>query len=160
MIQFVLTSILLCLPPLLIALWRPRAGRIVYGVLYIAGATFNLTVTRVDPLPLFTWGADNALLPLYGDLLRARVLPHATLFAVAVGGLFELLCAALILSRGRAVKWGLLGAIGFNLAISPLHPGVLAGNLMLVLGEAWLLRFDFAHFPFQRAAATRTVALG
>jgi hypothetical protein len=86
--------------------------------------------------------ADLAVLAPYEWLLREVIRPHATPFTLMLIA-FELAIALLILSKGTAVKIGLIAAILFQLAVIPGVAAYGLVNLPVVAVQALLLRASF-----------------
>ena len=101
----------------MLAIWRPRAryvGRVAVGTLMLlGGAVFNAVNLALGDYAGF---ADQAHFGWVTDAWRAVVAPNQYLF---IGWLvvFEAVVGVLILSGGRRTQLGLVGAIGFHLAL-------------------------------------------
>ena len=85
--------------------------------------------------------AANAPLAIYRDIGTSLTEPNPLAFGIFMLT-FETITAALILSRGQLVKWGLLAAIVFLVGITPLGLEEVP-NLVLAAGMAFLLTQDF-----------------
>jgi hypothetical protein len=100
-----------------LAIWRPRAryiGRVAVGVLMLlGGAVFNAVNLALGDYAGF---ADQAHFGWVTDAWRAIVAPNQYLF-IGLLVAFEALVGLLILSGGRTTQLGLIGAIGFHLAL-------------------------------------------
>lgn len=129
-----------------VAVWcflRPRSARIFVGLFFAAmglgihGAIIaSGSEAYVDFAASAPWGP-------YRDVGLWLVEPSPALFGVLML-VFEVVTAVLILSRGRYVTWGLVAAIVFLLAITPLGLEE-APNPVLAVGLASLLTRDFPH---------------
>ncbi|MDP2772310.1 MAG: hypothetical protein Q8O61_02040 [Nocardioides sp.] len=120
---------------------RPQAARIFVGVFFAVmglgvhgGIIATDTQSYVDFADAAPWGP-------YRDLGLWLVEPNPMAFGIFML-VFEVVIAVLILSRGRYVTWGLLGATGFLLAITPLGLEE-APNVILAVGLANLVTKDF-----------------
>jgi hypothetical protein len=100
-----------------LAIWRPRAryvGRVAVGVLMLlGGAVFNAVNLALGDYAGF---ADQAHFGWVTDTWRAVVAPNQYLF-IGLLVAFEAVVGVLILSGGRRTQLGLVGAIGFHLAL-------------------------------------------
>ena len=100
-----------------LAIWRPRAryiGRVAVGVLMLlGGAVFNAVNLALGDYAGF---ADQAHFGWVTDAWRAVVAPNQYLF-IGLLVAFEAVVGVLILSGGRRTQLGLVGAIGFHLAL-------------------------------------------
>ena len=100
-----------------LAIWMPRArdiGRVAVGVLMLlGGAAFNAVNLALGDYASF---ADQAHFGWVTDAWRAVVAPNQYLF-IGLLVAFEAVVGVLILSGGRRTQLGLVGAIGFHLAL-------------------------------------------
>jgi hypothetical protein len=100
-----------------LAIWRPRAryfGRVAVGVLMLlGGAVFNAVNLALGDYAGF---ADEAHFGWVTAAWRAVVAPNQFLF-IGLLVVFEAVVGVLILSGGRRTQLGLVGAIGFHLAL-------------------------------------------
>ena len=78
---------------------------------------------------------------IYRDVGTWLTEPNPLVFGIFMLS-FETITAALILSRGRAVKWGLLAAILFLIGITPLGLEEVP-NVVLAAGIAFLFTQDY-----------------
>ena len=104
-----------------LAIWRPRAryiGRVAVGVLMLlGGAVFNAVNLALGDYAGF---ADQAHFGWVTDAWRAIVAPNQYLF-IGLLVAFEAVVGVLILSGGRRTQLGLIGAIGFHVALWPVR---------------------------------------
>jgi hypothetical protein len=100
-----------------LAIWRPRAryiGRVAVGLLMLlGGAAFNAVNLALGDYAGF---ADQAHFGWVTSAWRAVVAPNQYLF-IGLLVVFEAVVGVLILSGGRRTQLGLIGAIGFHLAL-------------------------------------------
>lgn len=87
--------------------------------------------------------AAEAPWAMYRDIGTSLIEPNPLAFGIFMLG-FETVTAALILSRGRAVTWGLIGAIVFLIGITPLGLKEVP-NVVLAAGIAFLLNQEFPN---------------
>jgi hypothetical protein len=121
--------------------WRPQPARIFVGLFFGAmglGIHGGLIATNPQSYVDFAAAAPWAR---YRDIGLWVTEPNPLVF-----GIFLLLCetvtAALILSRARYVRWGLIGAIMFLIGIMPLGLEEVP-NVVLAAGLAFLLTQEF-----------------
>ena len=100
-----------------LAIWLPRAryiGRVaVGGLMLLGGAVFNAVNLALGDYAGF---ADEAHFAWVTAAWRAVVAPNQYLF-IGLLVAFEAVVGVLILSGGRRTQLGLVGAIGFHLAL-------------------------------------------
>jgi hypothetical protein len=100
-----------------LAIWRPRAryiGRVAVGVLMLlGGAAFNAVNLALGDYAGF---ADQAHFAWVTSAWHAVVAPNQYLF-IGLLVVSEAVVGVLILSGGRRTQLGLVGAIGFHLAL-------------------------------------------
>jgi len=142
-----------CLLVLLLCLVRPYAGRIFVGIFFLIMAIgVNVVMVFVDPNSYIGLGADS-FIPLYRWVFINLVALAPPLFVLPVAA-FEIAIALLMLSKGRYVKWGLIGGIIFLIAITPLGIWTL-GNPIMALALAYLLTKEY-HRDFLEMLHLRT----
>jgi hypothetical protein len=83
-----------------------NVGRILWGAFFVAGGVFNAVVTLPNP-GFYRDFADLTFFPFYRSLLLQVALPNATLISALVV-VFEFAVGAMVLSKGQAVRWGLI----------------------------------------------------
>jgi hypothetical protein len=121
--------------------WRPQAARIFIGLFFVAmGLGIHGGFILANPQSYVDFAA-KAPWAIYRDMGLALTEPNPLAFGIFMLT-FELITAALILSRGRYVTWGLLGAILFLIGITPLGLEEVP-NVILAAGIAFLLTKDF-----------------
>jgi hypothetical protein len=128
----------------LLANWSRRAryiARVVTGVLMLfGGALFNaanLLVSREDYVAF----ADQAHFDWVTAAWRQVVAPNIFLF-ISLLVIFEAAVGVLILSGGRSTQLGLIGAIGFHVALWLFGWGVPTYALIMVPALILLLRAE------------------
>jgi hypothetical protein len=120
---------------------RPHPARVFVGLFFGAmglGIHGGLIFTNPQRYVDFAASAPWAI---YRDIGTWLTEPNPLAFGIFMLT-FETITAALILSRGRLVKWGLLAAIVFLVGITPLGLEEVP-NLVLAAGMAFLLTQDF-----------------
>lgn len=136
---------------LVLCLVRPGAGRIFVGVFFLIMAIgINLVLVLVAPELFVALGASEPLIPLYRWFFESVVALAPPLFGLLAAA-YEI-AIAMMLSKGRYVKWGLIGGIVFLVGIAPLGVWSLA-NLVMALAMALLLRreYDKSFFGMLRS---------
>ena len=121
---------------------RPRPARGFVGVFFILMAIgVNAVLSFVAPDQFVKLGTDNALIPFYAWAFQSFVAPAPQLVGMlAAAG--ETAIGLLILSGGSRTKLGLLGAIIFLIAITPLGIWTLP-NPIFAAGLVRLLRKEY-----------------
>jgi len=121
--------------------WRPQAARIFVGLFFAAmGLGIHGGFIFTNPQSYVDFAAD-APWAIYRDIGLGLTEPNPLAFGIFMLT-FETLTAALILSRGRYVKWGLTSAILFLIGITPLGLEEVP-NVLLAAGMAFLLTKEF-----------------
>lgn len=135
-----LTWALFCLLMAVACFWKPKPMRAVVGVFFaIMGLAIHGGIILTNPQTYLSF-AGEAVIPIYRKVALAVVQVSPLIFGIVML-IFELLIAGLILSRGRAVKLGLLAAILFLIGIMPLgkeewpDPILAAGLVYLMTRE-------------------------
>lgn len=137
-----------------LTIWRPRAvyvGRVAVGVLMLlGGAVFNAANLALGAN--YADFADQAHFDWVTSAWRAIVAPNQFLF---IGWLvaFEAVVGVLILSGGRRTQIGLVGAIGFHLALWLFGWVVTVYSLLVLPALGLLLRAERRAATVQAATA-------
>ena len=131
-----------CLLVLLLCLVRPYAGRIFVGIFFLIMAVgVNVVLVLVAPDQFVALGTDAPVVSLYRWFFENVVALVPPLFGLLAAG-YEITIALMMLSKGRYVKWGLIGGIVFLIAITPLGVWTL-GNPIMALALAYLLTKEY-----------------
>jgi hypothetical protein len=121
--------------------WRPQAARIFVGLFFGAmGLGVHGALIATNPQRYVDFAAE-APWAIYRDIGTSLTEPNPLAFGIFMLS-FEIVTAVLILSRGRAVRWGMLAAIGFLIGITPLGLEEVP-NVVLAAGIVFLLTRDF-----------------
>ena len=121
--------------------WRPQPARIFVGLFFGAmGLGIHGALILTNPHSYVDFAAE-APWAIYRGVGTSLTEPNPLAFGIFMLT-FETITAALILSRGRLVKWGLLAATLFLIGITPLGLEEIP-NLILAAGMAFLLTHDF-----------------
>jgi hypothetical protein len=127
-------------------LLRPQAARLLVGGFFgLMGLVVHglLVITNPEGYVRF---AEQAPLLFYRQIGLFLTEPNPRAFGVVML-ILEVTLAALILSRGRWAKVGILGAILFLVGISPLGFDLMP-NLLLAAALVYLLTQDFPRDAF------------
>lgn len=121
----------------------PRQGRWFVGLFFLAmGLGVNLGFTLLAPEMFVELGTGDPVLPLYAWFFAELVAPAPVAWGVAVVA-FEAAVGLLLLQRGAAARWGLVGAIAFLIGITPLGPWTQANPVLAVgLTTLWFRGLD------------------
>jgi hypothetical protein len=127
-------------------LLRPQAARLFVGGFFgVMGLVVHGLVVITNPEGYVRF-AEQALLLFYRQIGLLLTEPNPRAFGIVML-ILEVTLAALILSRGRWVTVGILGAILFLVSISPLGFDVMP-NLLLAAALVYLLTQDFPRDAF------------
>jgi hypothetical protein len=141
-VQQLITFAVFRLLVLLLCLVRPGAGRIFLGIFFLVMAIgVNVVLVLISPDLFVGLGTNDALIPLYRLFFENVVAVAPPPFGLLAAA-YEVSIALLMLSKGRYVKWGLIGGIVFLIAITPLGVWTLA-NPILALALAYLLTREY-----------------
>ena len=121
--------------------WR-NAARLAFGGFYLAMATYNATITLPNAAASYTDIANNLAWPGFDWLLLHLVVPAAVPLTVLLIA-FEVSVAALVLSKRRRVRLGLLAAVAFMICLAPLLSWYELANVPLVALALLLLGRDY-----------------
>jgi hypothetical protein len=131
-----------CLLVLLLCLVRPYAGRVFVGIFFLIMAVgVNVILVLVAPDQFVALGTGAPVVPLYRWFFENVVALAPPLFGLLAAA-YEITIALMMLSKGRYVKWGLIGGIVFLIAITPLGIWTL-GNPIMALALAYLLTKEY-----------------
>jgi hypothetical protein len=131
----------LCVVIAVACFWKPKPTRAVVGVFFaIMGLAVHGGIILTNPQTYVSF-AGGAVIPIYRDMALTVVQVSPLIFGIIML-VFELVVAGLILSRGRAVKLGLLAAILFLIGIMPLGKEEWPDPI-LAAGLAYLMTKDY-----------------
>jgi hypothetical protein len=121
--------------------WR-NAARVAFGGFILAMAAYNTTVTLPNAAASYTDIANDLAWPGFDWLLLHLVVPAAVPFTLLLIA-FEVGVAAMVLSKGRWVRVGLLAAVAFMIGLAPLMSWYELANVPLVAWALALLTRDY-----------------
>ena len=123
--------------------WRWKvAGRLSFVLLFLWAGQYNLRTAFADPEQYLEY-ARLAAFSWYQTFILGFFMEHTTAIVatIAVG---QLVVAVLMSLRGRAVYWGLAGAITSLIAIAPLGSGAaFPSTVIAAWGAVLLLRHRY-----------------
>jgi hypothetical protein len=129
-----------CLVALGLALWRPKAGRLVLGIFFISMAVgVNVVFVLAAPGGFVDLGTSAPLLSPWGWVFEHVVAKAPAVFALLVAS-YEVAIGLMMMKGGRWGSLGLAGGIVFLLVIAPLGPWTLPNLIMAATLGAILLR--------------------
>jgi len=101
--------------------WRSRlAGRLFFVLLFLWASQVNLRMALTNPGVYLDYAP--LAMPVYRDFILGFFAAHITAIVATIAA-GQLAIALLIAGSGRAVEFGLAGAIFFLIAIAPLGVG-------------------------------------
>ncbi len=132
---------------------RPAVGRLVAGIFFLVMAIgVNFPILLTDPT-LFAAAGAKALLPVYRWFFTEILARFPVPFVIALI-LFEATVGILILSAGKAVRLGLLGASLFCLFLVPVGIEEITAPF-LVISFVMLMRVNFPRPVWQSPQKAR-----
>lgn len=140
-----------------LAYFRPKTGRMVVGIFFLTMALgVNVPILLTDPT-LFAATGAKAFLPIYrwffGEILANYPIP----FVIALI-LFEMSVGVLILSKGKAVRLGLMAASLFCLFLTPVGMEEITSPLLIV-SFVILMRYEFPETAFRLRKPIRSAMM-
>lgn len=131
-----------CVAVLALCLLRPAAGRVFVGVFFLVMAVgVNVVLALIAPEQFVALGTQDALVPLYRWFFENVVALAPPLFGLLAAAC-EVTLGLMMLSKGKYVKWGIVGGIIFLVGITPLGVWTLA-NPVMALALAGLLGREY-----------------
>lgn len=137
----IVTGLVFFLVMIAISLKKPNVGRIVLGIFFLIMAIgVNGSITLINPQLYVNYGQD-ALISLYRELCLNIIALNPFNFGLLLI-IYETTIGLLMLHKGTPVKVGMVGAILFLIAISPVSI-IQIPWLGLAISPAYLLTKDF-----------------
>lgn len=115
-----------------------KIARIFFGIVYLGGATANITLTALNSPQSYYGFADGALIPFYRDAWAALIVPHMMLF-ISLLIVFEITLGLMFLIRKRLLRIALMVGALFCLGTAPFGIEAVYINIPLGLVQAFLL---------------------
>ena len=100
----------------------PKAGKIVWSLIFIAAGIFNIFTVFANPRLYVQAYGPSAVLPFYQDFIFGVFSRNTAVFVtlIACG---QILAGVLLLLRKPLFRLGIIGGVVFLIAISPLGIG-------------------------------------
>ncbi len=116
----------------------PKAGKIVWGIIFFGAGVFNILTATTEPHIYVEAYGPAAVLPFYRDFIYGVFSRYAALFVtlIACG---QLITAVFLFWPNNAFRFGIIGGIIFLLAISPLGLGSAFPSTLLMAVSLMLL---------------------
>lgn len=121
-------------------------GRILWGLVFVVSSIVNLIVTLPNP-EFYRAFADLTFFPFYRRLILSVAIPNAQLITALVV-LFEFAVGVLILSKGQAVRWGLIGTGMWAVFICPAMGWYTIWSPLFLIIPLLLLHYDYDRSLF------------
>ena len=114
-----------------------NVARIIFGIIYLLGAGFNIFIVATQGWQTYIGFADATFFPLYREAWMAVAAPNITLIV------FEISLGLLLILKRRYLKIALILGILFCLASMPTMVEAIYTNLSLALIQAFMLWKEF-----------------
>ena len=115
-----------------------NVARIIFGIVYLLGATANITLTLINGPGSYRGFADASFFPWYREAWMAVAAPNITLIVILLIA-FEISLGLLFIIKRKYLKIALILGILFCLASMPTMIQAIYTNLPLALIQAFLL---------------------
>ena len=113
-------------------------ARIIFGIIYLLGAGFNIFIVATQGWQTYIGFADATFFPWYREAWMAVAAPNITLIVILLVA-FEISLGLLFIIKRKYLKIALLLGILFCLASMPTMVEAIYTNLPLALIQAFLL---------------------
>jgi hypothetical protein len=113
-------------------------ARIIFGVLYLAGAVFNTIWPILNGVESYHDFFDATWIPFYLEAWEAIVIPNMLLFIILTV-IFEVALGVLFIINRKYLKIALILGIIFCLGVMPVMVEAIYTNLPLAIIQAFLL---------------------
>ena len=117
-------------------------ARIIFGIIYLLGAGFNIFIVATQGWQTYIGFADATFFPLYREAWMAVAAPNITLIVILLI-VFEISLGLLFILKRRYLKIALILGILFCLASMPTMVEAIYTNLPLALIQAFMLWKEF-----------------
>ena len=115
-----------------------NVARIIFGIVYLLGATANITLTLINGPESYRGFADASFFPWYREAWMSVATPNITLIVILLIA-FEISLGLLFIIKRKYLKIALILGILFCLASMPTMVQAIYTNLPLALIQAFLL---------------------
>ena len=116
--------------------------RIIFGIIYLLGAGFNIFLIVTEGSQIYIGFADETFFPWYREAWMAVAAPNITLIVILLIA-FEIGLGLLFILKRKYMKIALMLGILFCLASMPTMVQAIYTNLPLALIQAFLLWREF-----------------
>jgi hypothetical protein len=117
--------------------WK-NAGRIAFGIIFLAAGSINTFTALAEPTAYLNYG-EMTPVKLYQDFIAGPFARYTTLFVLLIAS-GQVLMGLGFLIKGKLLKPAVIGGIVFLLAISPLGMGsAFPATLIMALAVGLLL---------------------
>jgi len=113
-------------------------ARIIFGIIYLLGAGFNIFLVVTEGWQTYTGFADETFFPFYREAWMTIAAPNITLIVVLLIA-FEISLGLLFIISRKYIKIALILGILFCLASMPTMVQAIYTNAPLTLIQAFLL---------------------
>jgi len=117
-------------------------ARIIFGIIYLLGAGFNIFIVATQGWQTYIGFADATFFPWYREAWMAVAAPYITLIVILLI-VFEISLGLLFILKRNYLKIALMLGILFCLASMPTMIEAIYTNLPLALIQAFLLWKEF-----------------
>jgi hypothetical protein len=120
--------------------WKnPKVGRVLFFILFLLASCFNLYAATQTP-HVYQYFANLAWLNIYQEFITGWFKENADWFITAIG-ICQLLIAMSLLTKGKLLKFGTIGAVCFLISISPLGAGsAFPSTLIMAIGLCFIYK--------------------
>jgi len=113
-------------------------ARIIFGIIYLLGAGFNIFIVVTDGWQTYIGFADETFFPWYREAWMAVAAPNIALIVILLIA-FEICLGLLFIIKRKYLKMALILGILFCLASMPTMIQAIYTNLPLALIQAFML---------------------
>ena len=128
-----------------------NVARIIFGMIYLLGAGFNIYLVTASGWQSYVGFADGSFFPWYREAWRAIAAPNITLIVVLLI-VFEICLGLLFVINRKYMKIALILGILFCLASMPVMVQAIYTNLPLALIQAFMLWKECRNRPVLKNA--------
>ena len=123
-----------------------NVARIIFGIIYLSGAGFNIFIVTTAGLQSYIGFADGSFFPWYREAWRTIAAPNITLIVILLI-VFEICLGLLFIINRKFLKIALILGIIFCLASMPVMVQAIYTNLPLALIQAYMLWKECRNRP-------------
>ena len=119
-----------------------KVARIIFGIIYLLGAGFNIFIVTTQGWQTYIGFADETFFPWYREAWMVIAAPHITLIVILLIA-FEISLGLLFIIKRKYLKLALILGTLFCLVSMPTMVEAIYTNLPLALIQAFLLWKEF-----------------